>query len=80
MELKLDEVSKNAKIMSRPQLCTPSNTDDIPPSNKVRAMVKEEVVELLEKGKRRCNIFLKNMEEDSDNACNVNDKSKVFSS
>ena len=65
--------------MSRPKPCTPSNADDFSPSNKVRAMVKEEVVDLLEKDKRKCNIVISNLEEDLDNACNVNDESRVKS-
>ena len=65
--------------MSRPKPCSPSNSDDIPPSNKVYAMVKEEVVELLENDKIKCNIFISNLEENRDNACNVNDESSVKS-
>ena len=65
--------------MSRPKSCTTSNTDDIPPSNKVKAMVKEEVVELFEKDKRKCNVVTSNLEEDHDNSSNVNDESRAKS-
>ena len=67
-------------IKSRPKLCMLSNTDDVPASNKVQAMVKEEVAELLEKGKRKCNVVLSNLEEDCDIAGNVNDEQRVKSS
>ena len=43
LEPKLDEVCKKVKIMIRP---------------KVKAMVKEEVVELLEKDKRKCTVVI----------------------
>ena len=66
-------------VKSRPKPCTPSNTDDIPLSNKVKAMVKEDVFVLLEKNKRKCNIVISNLEEDHDNANNVNDESSVKS-
>ena len=65
--------------MSRPKPCTPSNTDDIPPSNKVKAMVKEEVAELLEKDKRKCIVVISDLEVVRDNASNVNDESRVKS-
>ena len=54
--------------------CTPSNTDNIPPSKNVKAMFKEEVVELLKKDNTKCNIVISNVEEDNENASNVNDK------
>ena len=79
LELKLDEVCNKVKIMSRPKLYITSNADDIPPSNKVKAMAKEDIVELLEKDKRKCNVVISNLEEDGDNACNVNDESRVMS-
>ena len=40
---------------------------------------KEEVVELLEKDKRKYNVVILNLEEDSDNASNVNYESRVRS-
>ena len=39
LELKLVEVCKKVETMSRPKPCTPSNTDVIPLSSKVKAMV-----------------------------------------
>ena len=78
-ELKLDEVCKKVEIMSSPIPCTPSNNDDIPTSHKVKSMVKEEVVELLKKDKRKCNVLILMLEEDRDNASNVNDESGVRS-
>ena len=45
--LKLNTVCKKLKIMSRPKSRTHSNTNDVSPSNKLKAMVKEEVAELL---------------------------------
>ena len=53
--------------MSRPKLYITSNTDDIPPPNKVKAMAKEDVFVLLEKDKRKCNVVISNLEEDHDN-------------
>ena len=47
LESKLDEVCEQIEIMSKPKPCTLSNTEDVPPSNKVKAIVKEEAVELL---------------------------------
>ena len=79
LELKFDDVCKKIEIMSRPKSCTPGNADDIPPSNKVKTMVKEEVVELLEKDKRKHNVVISNLEEDRDNASNVNDERRVRS-
>ena len=64
-------------VKSRPKTCIPGNTDDIPPSNKVKAMVKEEVFELLEKDKRKCNVVISNLEVDRGNASNVNDESRA---
>ena len=52
---------KKSNFMSRPKSCTSSNTDDIPPSNKVKSTVKEEVVELLEKDKKQCNLVISNL-------------------
>ena len=63
--------------MSRPKPCTLGNTDDIPPSNKVKAMVRADVVELLEKEKRKCNVVISYLEEDREYASNVNDESRV---
>ena len=51
--------------------------DGIPPSNKVKVMVKEDVVELLEKDKRKCDVVISNLEEDHDTASDVNDESGV---
>ena len=61
LDLKLHEVCKNVEIMIRPRPCTPSNIDDIPSSNKVKAMVKEEFVELLEKDKRKHNVVISHL-------------------
>ena len=77
-ELKLDDVCKKIDIMSRPKPCIPGNADDIPPSNKVTAMVKKEVDELLEKDKRKCNVVISNLEVDRDNASIVNDEIRVM--
>ena len=41
LELRRDEVCEKVEIMSRPRPC---NTEDIPPSNTVKAMIKEEVL------------------------------------
>ena len=56
--------------MSRAKSYAPSNTYDIPPLNKVKAIVKEEVVELLGKHKIKCGVVISTLEEDRDNASN----------
>ena len=40
LELKLDEVCKKSRNYGGPKPCAPSNTDNIPPSYRVKAMVK----------------------------------------
>ena len=57
--------------MSRTKPYAPNNTNDVSLSNKVKAMVKEEVVELLEKDLRKCYIVISNLEEDHDNASTI---------